>query len=112
MGNRHEQAKAMRAEGKTYKEIGVAMGVTRQRAMEMVRWTPPSGLHVGSLRKIPYKGLREWMLANGVSFEKLNELCLCDARRAAKGGGCQKYTIDAILRVTGLDYETCFKEAD
>lgn len=110
MENRHDQARAMRAAGKTYKEIGEALNISRQRAAQLVKWTPGDGLHVGALSKIPYKGLREWMLTNGVSFYRLNELCGCETRRAAKGDGCQKYTIDAILRVTGLDYETCFKE--
>ena len=100
----------MRAEAKSYREIGEALNVTKQRAMQLVNWTPGDGLHVSALRKIPYKGLREWMIANRVSFVKLNELCECDTRRAVKGEGCNKYTIDAILRVTGLDYETCFKE--
>lgn len=110
MGNRQEEAKTLRAAGLSYREIGEKMGVSRQRAMQLVKWTPGDGLHVGALRKIPYKGLREWMLTNGVSLEELNERCGCDTRRAARGDGCQKYTIDAILRVTGLDYETCFKE--
>lgn len=101
----------MRKEGMTYREIGEEMGVTRQRAMQLAHWMPGDGIHVGALRKIPYKGLREWMLANRVSIEMLSELCMCDTRRAVNGGGCHKYTVDAILRVTGLDYETCFKES-
>lgn len=109
MESRLEQAKALRAAGNTYREIGEKMGITKQRAQQLVRYTPGDGLHLSALRAIPYKGLREWMIANRVSLVELNELCGCDARRAAKGGGCQKYTIDAILRVTGLDYETCFK---
>jgi hypothetical protein len=109
MENRWEQAKALRAAGKTYREIGEKMGVTKQRAQQLTMYTPGNGLHLYALQAIPYKGLREWMITNGVSFLELNELCGCDTRRAAKGGGCQKYTIDAILRVTGLDYETCFK---
>lgn len=111
MDSRREQAKKLRAEGKSFKEIGEAMGVTKQRAEQLVKWMPGDRLHVGALRKIPYKGLREWMLENRVSLKQLNELCGCDARRAVLGDGCRKYAIDAILRVTGLDYETCFKES-
>lgn len=107
--SRHEQAKKLRAERKTYKEIGEALNVSKQRAAQLVRTMPGDGLHVSTLRKIPYKGLREWMLANKVSFTKLNELCGCDARRAVWNGGLSKRTIDTILRVTGLDYETCFE---
>jgi hypothetical protein len=109
MESKHEQAKKLRREGKSYAEIGEALNVSRQRAAQLVRLTPGDGLHVSALRKIPYKGLREWMLANKVSFKKLEELCKCDARRAVLAGGCTKRTIDAILQVTGLDYETCFE---
>ena len=101
----------MRREGKSYKEIGEALNVTRQRAAQLVCWMPGDGLHVSTLRKIPYKGLREWMLANRISFKKLSELCGMDVRRAVIGDGCTKTTIDEILRATGLDYETCFKES-
>lgn len=110
MGNKSEQAKALRSEGKTYKEIGEKLGVTRQRAKQLVQYAPGDGLHVGVLRKIPYKGLREWMLANRVSVSELGRRCGWCVERAVKGDGCHKGTIDAILQVTGLDYETCFKE--
>lgn len=111
MGNRWEQAKALRAAGYTYREIGERMGVTRQRAKQLVQYTPGNGLHLYALREIPYKGLREWMLEHVVSIAELGRLCECSVERAVKGGGCQKYTIDAILRVTGLSYETCFNES-
>lgn len=100
----------MREEGKTYREIAEAMGVTRQRALQMVRYTPGNYLHVAALQDVPYEGLREWMLENEVGITELGRRCGCGVDRAVKGGGCQKYTIDAILRVTGMDYETCFKE--
>jgi hypothetical protein len=109
MESRNEQAKKLRREGKSYAEIGEALNVTKQRAAQLVNSLPGGGLHVSTLRKIPYKGLREWMLANKVSFTKLNELCECDARRAVWNGAPSKRTIDAILKVTGLDYETCFE---
>jgi hypothetical protein len=111
MDNRHERAKAMRAEGKTYRAIGEALGVTRQRAKQLVQYVPGDYLHVYALWEIPYKGLREWMLANRVSIKELGVRCGCVVERVAKGGGCNKRTIDAILRVTGLDYETCFEES-
>jgi hypothetical protein len=110
MGNRSEQAKALRAAGKTYAEIGEKLGVTRQRAKQLEQYTPGDYLHVYALWAIPYKGLREWMLANRVSISELGRRCGIGVERAVRGGGCQKYTIDAILRVTGLDYETCFAE--
>lgn len=100
----------MREEGKTYKEIGVEMGITRQRAHQLVRYVPGNYLHVQTLKEIPYKGLREWMLANKVSVVELGKRCGRDVSRVVKGGGCQKDTIDEILRVTGMDYETCFAE--
>lgn len=110
MESRQEQAKELRADGKSYAEIGNVMNISRQRAMQLAKWMPGDGLHVGALHKIPYKGLREWMIANRVSIIELGRRCGCSVGRAVKGDGCQKYTIDAILRVTGIDYETCFKE--
>lgn len=108
--DRRELAKAMRAAGKTYAEIAEALGVSKQRAEQITKWKPGDYLHVGALRKIPYKGLREWMLENRVGIGKLGELCGgCDLHRAVKGEGISKYTVDAILKVTGLDYETCFE---
>lgn len=104
-----ELAKAMRAAGKTYAEIGKALGVTKQRAEQIVKYKPGSGLHVHAIMAIPYKGLREWMLENEVCVKELERRCGCFVQRAVKGEGCQKYTIDAIMRVTGLDYETCFE---
>ena len=107
--DRRELAKAMRAAGKSYSEIGEALGVTKQRAEQIIKYKPGDYLHVGTLHKIPYKGLREWMLANRVGINKLAELCGRDIQRAVKGGGISKQTVDAILEVTGLDYETCFE---
>jgi hypothetical protein len=112
MDNKHrnrEHAKAMRAAGKTYREIGEALGVSKQRAEQLVKRPTGDYLHVGTVQKIPYKGLREWMLANRVGITKLGELCGCEVKRPVKGNGMNKHTIDAILRVTGLDYETCFE---
>jgi hypothetical protein len=100
----------MRAAGYTYREIGEKLGVSKQRANELVRSAPGTWLHIKAMQEIPYIGLREWMIANVVSTAKLSELCGRDVRRAVCGGGCNKDTIDAILCVTGLDYETCFKE--
>lgn len=110
MEARHERAKTLRAAGKTYKEIGEELGVTRQRAMQLVRHIPGKYVHVHTLQEIPYKGLREWMLANRVNISELGRRCRRSVDGAVKGGGCSKDTIDEILRVTGLDYETCFRE--
>lgn len=111
MGNRHETAKGLRAAGKTYREIGEELGVTRQRAMQLVRYAPGDYVHVHALRAIPYKGLREWMITNRVSVSELSRRCGWCVERAVRGGGCRKATSDAILQVTGLDYETCFEES-
>ena len=111
MSSRYKQAKAMREAGKTYKEIGEAFGVTRQRAKQLTQYVPGDWVHVDTLLDIPYKGLREWMVANKVSVAELCRRCECDVRRAVMGRGASKHTLDAILRATGLDYETCFEES-
>lgn len=109
VNSRSELAKAMRAEGKTYREIGEALGITKQRAYQLVMYKPGNGVHLYKIQAIPYKGLREWMLSNEVSVLELERRCGCSIERAVIGGGCQKKAVDAILRVTGLDYETCFE---
>ena len=109
---RSEYVKALREAGKTYNEIGEELGVSRQRAHQLVRYVPGDGVHVRALLEIPYTGLREWMLENRVSLSELERRCGIAVKRAAKGDGCNKAAIDAILRVTGLDYETCFKVSD
>ena len=109
MDKRHDQAIAMREQGLTYKEIGSKLGVSRQRAHQIVHHEPGNYVHNAVISAIPYKGLREWMQTNRVSPKKLGELCGQDVNRAVKGRGCTKRAIDAILRVTGLEYEKCFE---
>ena len=105
------QAKAMRAAGAKYGEIGAALGVTRARAHQLVKAREETGsyFHKEVVADIPYNGLREWMEANVVNVAELSRRCE-KKRIFSNGYGINKSTVDKILAVTGLSYEDCFRE--
>ena len=65
-----------------------------------------------SKNKVKYVGLRDWMIENCVTVAELERRCGNLRMLASLTGKSNpsKYTIDAILQVTGLTYEECFKE--
>lgn len=112
MAKRVELYRRLREKGMTYKEIGELFGVTKQAVHDTVAKNR-DGFYESAAQKVRYIGLRNWMLENRVNISELSKRCgvvretlyhnvvrECDPR---------KKTIDAILRVTGLTYEECFK---
>lgn len=59
-----------------------------------------------------YPAIRAWMQNNGCNFSALADMmgvCSQTISRTLRGTrGTSKYTIDQILRVTGLTYEEAF----
>lgn len=113
MGKRTREARAMHEAGVTYEEIGKYYGVSKQRAWQIVHSETREGTHYHpkTVTRIPYIGLREWMIKNRVSVKELGELCGREVFRGKPDNyGLTKKTADAILRVTGLTYEECFRE--
>lgn len=68
-----------------------------------------------AVKRVKYAGLRQWMLRNRISISELERQCFpdktCRMLRSLTGPyEPSKRNIDAILKVTGLTYEECFKE--
>lgn len=107
---RAEVIQEMRKKGMTYEEIGEVFGISKQAVYQAAH--PGDGFHAGAVMKVSYTGLRKWMLDNRVTFTMLGELCGRPRLYGSIVGKTEprKDTIDAILKVTGLTYEECFKE--
>lgn len=113
MIRRSDAIRMMHDNGMTYAEIGREFGVSAQAVHQISsRRGPGDGLHEGTLRKVKYRGLRNWLLTNRVCIRDLEKMCGASSFHASLIGNSSptKRTIDAILAVTGLTYEECFKE--
>ena len=110
---RGELIRAMHEKGFTYEEIGNLLGVSKQCAWEAATKSK-NGFHESVIRKVKYEGLRNWLLDNRVNLSELERRCGgCKLRCVLYSGhDPSKKNIDAILRVTGLTYEECFKEVE
>ena len=103
--------RSLHEKGLTYEEIGELFDMSRQAAWEIANKSN-DGFRVSTIKKIKYKGLREWMLKNRVNLCELERLCggMKFATLTRTTYNPSKKNIDAILSVTGLTYEECFKE--
>lgn len=113
MAKRSELIRKMHDEGMTFEQIGRVFGISRQAAHEAM-YCVGDRFQLSKVEMVKYVGLREWMIKNRVSFSKLNKLCGVTTIRNSLLGSfdLRKKTIDAILTVTGMTYEECFKEDD
>ena len=100
----------MRDAGLTYESIGEILGVSRQAVHQAAH--AGNGFRESTVNKVRYIGLRKWMMDNGVSISELERRCGSRRLSYSLTRDCEpkKKTIDAILRVTGLTYEECFRE--
>ena len=116
MARRADMVRAMREKGLTYEEIGQILGIRKQAVWDSVNKPikPNNGIHRDTILKVKYIGLRNWMLDNMVCLSNLEKRCGSTKLHASliKEFEPSKKTIDAILRVTGLTYEECFKEEE
>lgn len=114
MDARRGQILAMRAEGHTYEEIGKVLGISRQRCHQIVHYNGRGGdyFHPKTVEKIPYVGLRDWMIKHRVSISELSRRC--GVSRLATDGkkGIGPVIADRILEETGLTFEECFRRED
>jgi predicted transcriptional regulator len=101
----------MRDKGLTYESIGEILGISRQAVHQAAN--AGNGFRISTVDKVKYIGLRKWMTDNGVSVAELERRCGTSRLHHSliRDVEPRKKTIDAILRVTGLTYEECFKEA-
>ena len=105
MATRKEIMIAMYDSGMTYQKIGEIYGISRQAVQKIIN--NGDGIRLGALMKIPYVGLRLWMLENRVTISELRKRL--GTRVVINGrSNPQMETINKILEVTGLSYEECF----
>ena len=106
MANKKEIMIAMYDKGMTYQQIGEVFGISKQAVHQLIN--SGDGVRLSTLAKIPYIGLRMWMLANRVTVKELNKR-VGTATSITGGSNPRMDTINKILKVTGLTYEECFK---
>ena len=105
----------MRDNGMTYDEIGEVLGISRQRAHQIAagrRKGVGDHFHKGAVEKIPYIGLREWLLENRVTITELTRLCGVRALKLTGKHSLRKRTVERLLEITGLSFEECFRRDD
>lgn len=99
----------MRLEGASLQEIADKFGVTRQAVHQAIPAVEPRPCYRA---KCIYPNLQNWLIANERSLATFSEITGVNKTTLYKvlggqGDPCKK-TIDAILRTTGMDYETAF----
>lgn len=111
----------MRMDGKTYREIGHRFGLSAQGAWVALRDTlgvRETDANARTLEKVMkrYPGIGSYMRRNNMKLSGLAALCglAPSSVRAAliDGHDPAKYTIDKILKGTGMTYEEAFGNAD
>lgn len=116
-GESRRRAQKLRDQGMTYKQIAQEMGVSKSYIGQLLGGYDPYHFQYISKEGCIYPGLRKWMNDNKVCRTEL-------VRRMGKNAWSYsvsamtsmmmgrtmptKYSIDAILRVTGMTYEQCF----
>lgn len=114
MGVSRSQILGMRADGYTYEEIGQVFGLSRQRCHQIVYYNDRGGNYFSpkSVMKIPYVGLRDWMLKHHVSKSELSRRCGVSALVLNGKKGIGSVIVDRILEETGMTFEECFRRDD
>ena len=109
---RAELIRKLHERGLTYDEIGELFAVSRQAVWESAAKDFGDGFRPSVVKKIKYVGLRNWMMENRVTLAELERRCGGRKIRSLTKSDFDpsKKNIDAILAVTGLTYEECFKE--
>lgn len=111
MSKRVELYRRLREKGMTYDEIGEIFGVTKQAVHDSLTKNR-DGFHKSAVQKVKYIGLRNWMFENRVKISELSKRCGVGSIHKSLTGDTEprKSTIDALLKITGMTYEECFKE--
>ncbi len=104
-----QEYEKLQEQGMTIAEIAQQYGVSRQWVSQaLINYRKPKKEKVG-VRQIQYPAIKEWVQNNCYSVADFEERCGCCLRAGLmKGKNMRKFTIDAILRVTGLTYEQAF----
>lgn len=104
------EAYYMRLEGHTLQEIANKYGVTKQAVSQFL----PRGLNKYEkyAKGCIYPAIARWMIKNKMSYMSLSESTGINSAtlRVALSGKTSptKFTVDGILKATGLTYEEAF----
>lgn len=111
---RRPQILEMRAEGIPYRVIAEQFGISRQRAQQIAAREPMDikRFHIKAVAKIPYVGLRTWMINNRVSTSELSRRCGVERLPLSGQYKLKTSTANKILQATGLTFEECFRRED
>lgn len=114
MGSRRSQILRMREEGHTYEEIGKVLGLSKQRCHQIVHYDRRGGdgFKPKSIMKIPYVGLRNWMMENRVTVSELSKRVGVSWLATDGKKGIGTVIVERILEETGLTFEECFARDD
>lgn len=111
-----KKALEMRMEGKSLQEIADHFGVTPPLISAL---SHKAGLRCRSVyksAKVIYPSIAQYLKTNCISVCSFADLCGVSSRMMytfLSGQVCaSKYTIDQILRVTGMTYEEAFSECE
>jgi DNA-binding CsgD family transcriptional regulator len=110
----------LKEEGKTYNEIAVIYGISKQRVYQILRKGDKRYFRHISKRSVKHTGLRNWMNTNQISFNELTTRIFgyYHAEHYKRlywrlSSGCLTMSlIKKILEITGLTFEECFTEED
>ena len=111
-----KKALEMRKNGSSLQEIADYFGVTKAL---ISRLSCKSGLRLRSIyksQKVVYPNIRKYLRKNLLPVSAFSDLCGVSNRTmyTCLSGEVHpsKYTIDQILRVTGMTYEEAFSECE
>jgi hypothetical protein len=110
-------------QGKTYRQIGEIMGLSRQMVFNYIGGdSRVRYFKMLTPEMVVYTGLREWMNTNKVNRAEFTRLLHNGVFYAANYNRCKrilcgeaiptKSTIDKMLTITGLTYEEMFRRDD
>ena len=112
------KAEQMRRDGLTFREIGEAFGVSRQRVEQVLKGKARKC--TTDMEKIPCEGLYNWLMDNPkMTFPALARVMFnnCNANKKNQvvnllhGRNCRisKRAYDRLMAATGMTYEQLFK---
>ena len=117
---RTKQMMELYNEGKTYEEIGNKFGITKQRVYSYLGKRKDCLFRTIKPEQCIYKGIRNWMNENRISFSELPRLIyghsnpnqrLQVKERLNGSVNFRKDFIDQVLRLTNLTYEVAFDKS-
>lgn len=115
MTEQQKQALRLRAEDLTFEEIAEKMGCTRQNVSLLLNESIRDRNYARTwrAREVIYPNINKWLIEKNMSLSRFSKECGYATSMPIRNciiydRKVNKAVIDAILRVTGLDYEVAF----